>query len=60
VLHEGKYLVADVLADDATFRPESFEGMEDPARAAVAGPGRGVSTRTLRADKRQRQSSASG
>jgi hypothetical protein len=30
VLHEGKYLVADVLADDATFRPESFEGMEIP------------------------------
>jgi len=30
VLQEGKYLVADVVGEDATFRPESFEGMEIP------------------------------
>ncbi len=30
VLHGDKYLVADVLADDAPFRPESFEGLEIP------------------------------
>jgi Uma2 family endonuclease len=30
VLQGSKYLVADVLADDATFRPDTFEGMEIP------------------------------
>jgi Uma2 family endonuclease len=33
VLHGDKYLVADVVGDDATFRPESFEGMEIPLGA---------------------------
>jgi Uma2 family endonuclease len=33
VLQQGKYLVADVVGEDATFRPESEEGVElSPAR----------------------------
>jgi Uma2 family endonuclease len=39
VLQDGKYLVADVLAEDATFRPESFEGMEIPLAALWTLPG---------------------
>jgi Uma2 family endonuclease len=39
VLQDGKYLVADVLAEDATFRPESFEGMEIPLAALWQLPG---------------------
>ncbi len=30
VLQGDKYLVAEVVGDDTTFRPESFEGMEIP------------------------------
>jgi Uma2 family endonuclease len=30
VLREGAYVIADSLADDETFRPESFEGLEIP------------------------------
>jgi Uma2 family endonuclease len=30
VLQKDKYLVAEVLGDDATLRPDSFEGMEIP------------------------------
>jgi len=30
VLQGAKYLVAEVLADDATLRPDSFEGLEIP------------------------------
>jgi Uma2 family endonuclease len=30
VLQGSKYLVADIIADDATFRPDTFEGMEIP------------------------------
>ena len=30
VLQGDKYLVADVVGEDATFRPESFEGLEIP------------------------------
>ena len=33
VLQGGKYLVADVVGEDATFRPESFEGLEIPLAA---------------------------
>ena len=32
VLQSDKYLVADVVGEDATFRPESFEGLEIPLR----------------------------
>jgi Uma2 family endonuclease len=39
VLQEGKYLVADVAGEDATFRPESFEGMEIPLGALWEIPG---------------------
>jgi Uma2 family endonuclease len=39
VLQDGKYLVADVLAEDATFRPESFEGMEIPLATLWQLPG---------------------
>jgi len=39
VLQEGKYLVADVVGEDATFRPESFEGMEIPLGALWEIPG---------------------
>jgi Uma2 family endonuclease len=30
VLHDGVYVIAASLADDETFRPESFEGLEIP------------------------------
>jgi Uma2 family endonuclease len=30
VLREGSYVIASSLADDETFRPESFEGLEIP------------------------------
>ncbi len=30
VLQSSKYLVADVLADEATFQPDTFEGLEIP------------------------------
>jgi Uma2 family endonuclease len=30
VLQEDKYLVAEVVGEDATFRPDSFEGLEIP------------------------------
>jgi hypothetical protein len=39
LLQEGKYLVADVVGEDATFRPESFEGMEIPLGALLEIPG---------------------
>ena len=30
VLHDGNYVIADSLAEDETFRPDSFEGLEIP------------------------------
>jgi hypothetical protein len=39
LLQEGKYLVGDVVGEDATFRPESFEGMEIPLGALWEIPG---------------------
>ncbi len=30
VLHDGRYLIADALSVDATFRPETFTGLEIP------------------------------
>lgn len=38
VLHDGHYLIAEVLADDAVFRPPMFEGLEIPLAALWAEP----------------------
>jgi len=41
VLREGRFIIADALADDAVFRPESFPELEIPLAELWALPGAG-------------------